>query len=118
MVLFPLRVFNRIWASKNSVSVIKLAAMGDLICLYPSLFALKEKGFEVNLITTKRSNPKIFENHSAISKIIILDTNFKMLLSSFWTFFGQFQTPNSALMLISITIQVRFFLFKLEIGWF
>lgn len=82
LILLPVRLINRAVSTKKTVCVIKLAAMGDLICLYPTIYALYEAGYNVVLITTTRSNPSLFKNCSAISKIILLNVNFTRFFMS------------------------------------
>ena len=80
---FPVRKLNRQIGLKKRICIIKLSAMGDVICLYPAIHGLYKTGYEVTLITTERSNPTLFEAANGISRIVVLQTNVKRFLLSF-----------------------------------
>lgn len=80
--LAPIRLINKFISSPKAVTVIKLAAMGDIICLYPSISNLHRKGYKVTLVTTTRSNPQLFESCEAIHEIILLDFKIKQSFKS------------------------------------
>lgn len=82
ITLAPLRVLNLLFCKPNSVCIIKLAAMGDVICLYPTIYSLARSGYDVVLITTNRSNPKLFKDCKAISKVILLNLDIRFFFFS------------------------------------
>lgn len=75
-----LKVFSsRLIPHKNTskILVIKLSAMGDAISLFPALrrLANADKNFQVDWLTTARTNPGLFENFKFINKIYVMPTS-------------------------------------------
>ena len=60
----------------QKIAVIKLSAMGDVLCLMPAIRQLQKWHSQaaIHLITTERSNPVILQNLPFISEIKILPT--------------------------------------------
>lgn len=61
----------------KKILVIKLSAMGDAICLMPSIRELKKifPHSEINWLTTIRTNPFLFSNIQYINRTILLPLN-------------------------------------------
>ncbi|RYZ75566.1 MAG: glycosyltransferase family 9 protein, partial [Proteobacteria bacterium] len=61
----------------KSILIIKLAAMGDAICLMPSLRLLKESNphIEIDWLTTQKSCPSLFDKCGFIRKIYAIPSS-------------------------------------------
>ena len=72
------------------ILVIKLSAMGDALCLMPSLRIIKRKfpHSEVHWLTSYRSSPDLFKQVDFLDKIIVLPMGFRLIFSLFeiWRF--------------------------------
>jgi ADP-heptose:LPS heptosyltransferase len=69
----------------KNILFIKLSAMGDVLCLLPSIRLLSEAfpDAKISLLTTRRSQPSLFKDISFIKKIYVLPTSiFKMIVFS------------------------------------
>lgn len=79
IVLLPKKKLNQSLCTRElrSVLIIKLSAMGDALCLMPSVRMLSETFPEVKIdwLTTKRSAPDLFKGLPFLNKIILLPTN-------------------------------------------
>ncbi len=67
----------------KNILFIKLSAMGDVLCLLPSIRLLSEAfpDAKISLLTTRRSQPSLFQDISFIKKIYVLPTDiFKMVV--------------------------------------
>jgi ADP-heptose:LPS heptosyltransferase len=73
---------KRVHHVPKKILVIKLSAMGDAFCLMPTIkYIKKSTPFAcIDWLTTKRTNPGIFEDIKEISNILILPTTpFKLI---------------------------------------
>ena len=66
----------------DKILAIKLSAMGDAICMMPSLRLLRSKypNSRIDWLTTKRTNYSIFKGIPFIDKIIVMPTNISMAI--------------------------------------
>lgn len=65
----------------NSILIIKLSAMGDALCLMPSVRALS-KAFpdaKITWVTTNRTSPNLFRNLPFLDEIILIPASFRHL---------------------------------------
>lgn len=73
----------------KNILFIKLSAMGDVLCLLPSIRLLSEAfpDAKISLLTTRRSQPSLFQDISFIKKIYVLPTNIFKTIIFFPRFF-------------------------------
>jgi ADP-heptose:LPS heptosyltransferase len=73
----------------KNILFIKLSAMGDVLCLLPSIRLLSEAfpDAKISLLTTARSQPSLFQDISFIKKIYVLPTNIFKTIIFFPRFF-------------------------------
>ncbi len=67
---------------RDRIGVIKLAAMGDALCLLPSLRELKKAypGSKVTWLTTQRINPELFEGLPFVDEFFVITPSARGLL--------------------------------------
>jgi ADP-heptose:LPS heptosyltransferase len=73
-VFISSRIKIRCKTSKNRILLIKLAAMGDALCLMPSI-RLLHRAFpdkDIHWLTTSRANPGLFKGLGFIKKTIVI----------------------------------------------
>lgn len=87
---FPLKVLQRKpfirSNSPSSILIIKLSALGEILCLMPSIrmLSIAFPNTKIDWLTTSRSNPDLFTSLPFLNKIEILSTNpFNMLYKLF-----------------------------------
>ena len=61
----------------KKIAIIKLSAMGDVLCLMPAIRQLKQwqPQADIHFITTQRSNPSLFQNLPFFDQLKILPTS-------------------------------------------
>lgn len=72
----------------QKIAIIKLSAMGDVLCLMPAIRQLKKwhPQVEITLITTKRSNPQLFHHTPFLDFIDQLPISPLVLIRFIWQF--------------------------------
>ena len=91
----PVLFFARYLNSRNSIylrkapsklAVIKLSALGDVLCLIPSVITFKKHApsVRISLVTTFRSSPDFIDRLDVFDEIIVLNTSFLSFFPSFF----------------------------------
>jgi len=68
---------SNIASKPRKILIIKLSAMGDVLCLVPSIRALQSSfpDSRIEFLTTERANPELFEGIPYLRSILLLPTN-------------------------------------------
>lgn len=81
--LAPLVKRKSLGPARGSIGIIKLAALGDVLCLLPSLRELKKAypQSKVLWLTTYRTNPRLFRSLPFVDDIYVIEPSVNGLLS-------------------------------------